>query len=150
MKKRIRVFSHGILAASDHHESPWEDLHYAWKERPGRRRRMSGFCVESLDECEAEIAVADKLVAQGIALDEWDMVEREALARLRAGEDVAVNSWDHTFPTVTVAWPLNRAGAERAMTWALQTHHGLRGPFKFDWNRPKHFVWPTPTRALCP
>jgi hypothetical protein len=146
-KKRIRVFCHGPIAFGTRYESPWEDLHYSWKVRPGRPRVMSGFCVESLDTALNEAAMQADFERDYPQHADGEAQRQAEQAEAARRDGIAVNDWSHDYPTVSVAEDsVTRAVAERAMTWALTTHHGLRGPFKFAWRRPEHVVIPVDIR----
>jgi hypothetical protein len=144
-RKRIRVFCHGPIALGPHHESGWEDLHFSWKVRPGRPSVMSGFCVESIVDARGEVWLAEQMVEQiGSQWAKDDLSEKRRDLEAVERDGIAVNNWDYRYPTVGVnADSVTRAEAERAMTWALVTRHGLRAPFRFVWQRPKDVVLPT-------
>lgn len=148
--KRVRVFCHGVLAASATHETCWEDLHFSWKERPGRPRRMSGFCLQAESEVVADIAFNEQLQAKHPELDfvSDNVDDRRMLKELASGHPCAVDDWGCSFPSVAMRGRIDREAAERAITFALVERYGLRAPFKFDWHRPKFFAWPVSNSAL--
>jgi len=124
VQKRVECHAHGMIAAGPKYLVPWEDVWLRWKGKPGQTRYRAAPCLLCAAEILRDHRAGDATdVSRQLLAD----VERDGYAAAGSGAGLNI---------VTPAKGMDRAEAERMLTWWLHREHGLTN-VKFVWKKPE-------------
>lgn len=138
-RKRIYCSCHGAIAAGPQYRTHWEDIWLKWQAKPGRQWYYAAPMVGTRADLEAESWLSIEVQRKHPEHDyREDITYNE---RMLAALDSAPFARDtHECPNVyTNAKYIDRAEAERMLTWFLLDAHGIANP-KFVWKKATAFA----------
>lgn len=147
MRKRIMVMCHGPLGVKsgsrDSYHVTWDDVWLRWTGKPGRRVYRAAPCLMTVREVEADMYLNEE-VRRTSNEPTWyrdQDADYTTALKMVQGEGYGCVRFGAAPSIVTPALVIDRAEAERMLTWWLDHAHGIRNP-KFSWVKTKYVIVP--------